>query len=940
MKENFFPVPYAAGYVSEPLPVAGDNSRRRALLEPVAACSPYLADLIRRHPDVVDGYFTRGPEDIADELLAAIPASGPGETGKILRERKRKLALIVALADLEEIWELAEVTGVLSRFADVATESALGALFDQARQKGLLGGKTPGESGVFILGMGKLGSRELNYSSDIDLIVCFDPEKLDYTGPHSAQHFMSRLTQDLVTLLQERTPGGYVFRTDLRLRPDPASTPPAVSVRAAIHYYETVGQNWERAALLKARVIAGDMAAGEAFLRAIRPFLWRRHLDFAAIEDILSIKRQMHGNQQPAIVLAGHNLKTGRGGIREIEFLGQIYQLIWGGRMPTLRIRGTIAILEQLEKENIITADVMYELSESYIFLRRIEHRLQMMADQQTHSYPQAPEEQARLAAFLGYSDVAALESELMATLKAVHGIYMEAFARASPLGHGGRLVFTGVDHDPGTMETLGGMGFKNPEAVSAAVQDWHKGNRRATRTQRSRTILTELMPQLLKELGETAHPDSAFARFDNFMARLPTGVQIFSLFSAYPALMELVADIMGSAPALGDALSANPSLLYAVLTGDFFGKLADGPSLRAELQAIVARDRDEEDTHRALVAFHAEKQFQAGIQLLRGMIGVEEAGQFLSDLAEAVVQAVCIAVDKRFKARYGAQESGRFAVLGLGRLGSREVTFQSDLDLFFLYDAPADSGGELAPGVYYMRLAQRIVGMLSAPGREGRLYEVDTRLRPFGKDGPLAASLEAFRRYYEESAWVFELLALTRSRVIVADTALQAELEQVTETILRRPRDKETLLDAVYAMRKKIDQSYYTSDPWDIKHVWGGLMDADFIIQSLTLRYAEKLEGMALHDGRAVMRTLAEQGHLQREAVEEILQCRALLTGVLFFLRLCGGGSPESGEASEGLRHALTLATASDDFTCLRQRLLDAEATIYRYFSGLEALM
>ncbi|HSR55629.1 MAG TPA: glutamine-synthetase adenylyltransferase, partial [Alphaproteobacteria bacterium] len=521
-----------------------------------------------------------GPDEAFEAALAAIDDTGLGEDlTRRLRIARRRAALAIAIADITGHWRLEQVTGALSRFADESVTAALRALLREAVRNGELEVTDPEapdrEAGLFILGLGKLGAHELNYSSDIDLIAFYDTRRLKYTGRQDPPRFYVRVVRDLVNMLESRTRDGYVFRTDLRLRPDPSSTPLAVSVMAAEAYYESTGQNWERAALIKARVIAGDHEAGRAFLKHLEPFLWRKNLDFAAIEDIHSIKRQINAHRGGAeITVAGHNLKLGRGGIREIEFFAQTQQLIWGGRIPALRSRGTVETLKALAAEGQASEEAVNELIAAYTYLRRAEHRLQMIDDRQTHSLPEDSDDIAAFARFLGYEDRESFSKDLIAHLSCVEHHYAHLFEESAPLSGPGNLVFTGGEDDPDTLETLAGMGFNDGPAISERIRSWHRGRYRATRSARARELLTELVPALLDALAKTPNPDAAFRNFDTFLSNLPAGVQLFSLLLANPGVLTLAADIMGSGPKLAAHLAANPSLFDGVLTGDFYGPL------------------------------------------------------------------------------------------------------------------------------------------------------------------------------------------------------------------------------------------------------------------------------------------------------------------------------------------------------------------------------
>ncbi|HUN51087.1 MAG TPA: bifunctional [glutamine synthetase] adenylyltransferase/[glutamine synthetase]-adenylyl-L-tyrosine phosphorylase, partial [Candidatus Sulfotelmatobacter sp.] len=578
---------FATAFAAEP---AG-----RALLEALFGNSPYLGQCALEEVGLVRRLAQEPPAAILADLVADVSAlafaQAEAELGRALRLAKRRLALLTAVADIAGLWSLAEVTGALSRFAEAALQAAARHLLHQARQAGELdlpdGADPAAGSGLAVIGMGKLGARELNYSSDIDLMVLYDQERVRYVGGRTAQDCFVRITRGLVRLMQERTLDGYVFRTDLRLRPDPGATPVALSMAAAESYYEALGQNWERAAMIKARCVAGDIEAGQAYLGRIAPFVWRRHLDYAAIEDIHSIKRQIqafkgHGD----VTVRGHDIKVGRGGIREIEFFAQTQQLIAGGRDKRLRVPDTLGALAAFVATGRLAPQVAAELTADYQFLRRLEHRLQMIDDEQTHRLPESEAGLDHVATFMGYGDTAAFRRELLAVLENVRRHYGALFETAPDLGAGpaGSLVFTGTEDDPETLATLGKLGFADTAWVAATVRGWHHGRYRAMRSVRARELLTALMPKLLRALGAAASPDDAFRRFDGFLGRLPAGVQLFSLFHANPNLLDLLAEIMGTAPSLAELLAQYPALLDAVLAEDFGSALPAAGRLAAEL--------------------------------------------------------------------------------------------------------------------------------------------------------------------------------------------------------------------------------------------------------------------------------------------------------------------------------------------------------------------
>ncbi len=928
-----------------------DPGMQQRLETIVQAHSPYLSHLLTAHPGILPQVCNDGVAAPYAELMESLSICNLDETADMLMQRLRvakgKLALMVALADIAELWKLEEVTGALSAFADRAVALSIDTLLRIAHQRGEILLRDLGlpsqDSGIVVLGMGKLGAGELNYSSDIDLIIFYEPGKIGYKGRHSEQRFMNKLAQELVHVMQERTKDGYVFRTDLRLRPDPASTPPAITIDAAASYYESVGQNWERAAMIKARAIAGDIPAGELFMKNLTPFMWRRSLDFASINDIHSIKRQMDTRQGKDMQMRGHNIKLGMGGIREIEFYVQIHQLIWGGREPTLRARPTCETLMQLAALGRITQDIADALKEAYGFLRKLEHRLQMVADEQTHTLPESDAVIASISAFMGFASVADFEHTLLGYLHRVHDVYASSFKGAEKLGDVGNLVFTGVSHDPDTLETLRKFGYASPETVSEIVMGWHHGSCRATRTKRARELLTELMPALIKRLAETANPDAAFLKFNEFLRNLPAGVQLFSLFQANPQLLGLIADILGSAPSLAERLSKSPSLLDAVISPDFYAALPPVELLLLQLRDAVSLDRDFEEHMDGLRRFRNEKQFHAGVHLLKGLVTAHESGAFLANLADLMVEETLRAVTEEFKRSYGTIAGSHFAVIALGKLGSREMTFSSDIDLVFIYEVPdfehwSDGEKSFTASVYFNRFAQRFLHALTFLGNDGRLYEVDTRLRPSGKQGLLAVSVRALDHYFTELAWTFEYMAFTKARVVCANSTLGEKLSAFICEQVRKPRDAAKLKTDVCDMRERMEAEFGTKNPWHIKYVRGGLVDLDFIAQYLLLLHAPSTPGAQPGSTRQTIVWLRQNGLLASDIADSLLAADHFLGQIFNMLRLCTDSDFDDRTTPPGLKKLLCQAVGSPDFETLTTQLITIEQDVYRHYIALVA--
>ncbi|MDE0058585.1 MAG: bifunctional [glutamine synthetase] adenylyltransferase/[glutamine synthetase]-adenylyl-L-tyrosine phosphorylase, partial [Defluviicoccus sp.] len=708
--------------------------------------------------------------------------------------------------------------------------------------------------------------------------------------------------------------------------------------------YESAGQNWERAAMIKARPIAGDIVAGEAFLEMLHPFVWRKSLDFFAIQDIHSIKRQINARRGGSTMeVAGHDIKLGRGGIREIEFFAQTQQLIWGGRDSSLRVRDTCEALRALARAGHLESIVSSRLIQAYRFHRRIENRLQMIDDQQTHSLPEDEAELERIAFLMGYEGRAEFETALLEELRAVESHYAVLFEKTPDLSGPGNLVFTGADDDPETLETLARMGFREPARVAERIRVWHHGRYSSTRSARARELLTELIPTVLETLSTTNDPDAALLRFDDFLRTLPAGVHILSLFANNPALLALLARIMGSAPRLANLLSRHPIMLEGVLQPGSLDPGAGGEGLDADLERALAEAYHYEEVLDACRYWNNVRVFEIGVQMLNGRIDGAEAGRPLADIATACVRALLPATAREFARRHGAVPDSAFAVLGFGKLGGRELTTESDLDLLFLYEtgdehAESDGSRPLPCQTYYARLCQRFIGAMSAPTNEGSLYEVDMRLRPAGASGPIATSLAAFTRYQNEDAWTWEHLALTRARVIAAPEAFAARIEQTIASALTRKRDPDRLVSAVADMRERMERELAVDDFWSIKRFRGGMIDIEFIAQYLQLRHAHLHPEVLSTDTTEALERLAEAGCLDPSVAGELIEAMTLWRRLQGIVRLAFGAGVAGRHESPALQAFVARATGAADYAALEERSLALAARSYRHFEEIVA--
>lgn len=933
----------AAGRIHERLVEAAEANGWRATLdgawgalEPVFAASPYLGGLARRWPERLRQILETAPEARLAEILAATNAiDGPADEAKApLRWLKAELHLLTALADLGGVWDLDAVTGALSRFADATAQAALRCLAHDQRRRGKLTsaaddprGPVPG---LFVLAMGKGGAFELNYSSDIDLSLFFEPEVLEGALGEGveAQGFVNRLAQGLATLLSERTADGYVFRVDLRLRPDPSSTPPVVAAPMALAYYESVGQNWERAAFIKARVCAGDMGEGADFLKALVPFVWRRSLDYQAVLDIQSIKKQIHVHKTgEGLEAAGANLKLGRGGIREIEFYVQTQQLILGGRDKGLRSSRTLEALNALTERGHVAVEARDELAAAYVELRGLEHRVQMLADEQSHVLPVDPERRADVAALAGEGDLGLFDAGVESLLMGVNHRYGELFEGGEELSSPyGSLVFTGVENDPGTLETLKRMGFSEPATVSDTIRSWHHGRIPATRTARGRELFTRLAPQLLTAVAKTGAPDAAFRRFAVFFSGLSAGVQVQALFLNQPKLFDLVVGVMAFAPRLARALGRQPQALDGILDARFLTALGTDTGLADQVVREAHEAGDFEGAMNAVRRLHREQTFRIGMHVVTGRTTAEQAGLTNTSLADACMRGLAPAALAEAE-RMGGAFAGAVAVVALGKAGSREMTAGSDLDLMTVYAAAPEAvsaGKGWSADLFYGRFTQRLIAALSAHTAEGGLYEVDMRLRPTGSKGPVSVRLETLDEYYATEAETWEFMALTRGRLVWAsDEAFGARVEATLEAALRRPRPGVDVARDVRAMRDLMDRERRPKGFWDLKLSAGAQVDAEFVAQYRQLCAAAAGEPLTVSTLEALKddpiladswRTHQQLGQLMACAFED-------------------KGDPDAEPAGFQQRLAATVGVA--DFDTLKARLIDLRLRARRAFEA-----
>ncbi|MGC3937050.1 glutamine-synthetase adenylyltransferase [Roseobacter sp. EG26] len=870
-----------------------------SLVKGAAGSSPYLAGLVAKEAAWLSAALDDPLKAVQMEIQGASEAPSEG-LNTALRQGKRRIALLTALADLSGAWPLAQVTAALTGFADAACQAALRAGVAQQIKRGKLPGKTeediPDAAGMCVLAMGKMGAGELNYSSDIDLICLFDETRFDPSDFHDARAGFVRATRSMTGTLSEMTGQGYVFRTDLRLRPDPAVTPVCIAMEAAERYYESLGRTWERAAYIKARVAAGDFAAGQRFLKDLSPFVWRRHLDFAAIQDAHDMRLAIreHKGLGGAITLPGHNMKLGRGGIREIEFFTQTQQLIAGGRDPDLRTRGTVESLRGLAEKGWVPDHMATALIEHYTAHRTVEHRLQMVQDAQTHSLPQSDEGFDRLACLMDV-DRAELEQELHHRLSIVHEMTEGFFAPSQRAEEKQTLL------------------------DSEMLTRWLTYP--ALRSERSRELFRRVRPDLLSRLAQSSKPQEALLAFDGFLARLPAGVQLFSLLDANPQLTDLLIDITGTSTELAQYLSRNAGVFDAVIGGDFFTDWPGQEGLAALLMQRLKVETDYETQLDATRRWTKEWHFRIGVHHLRGLITAQDAAVQYADLARAVLNVIWPLVIAQFSKRHGPPPGRGAVVLGMGSLGAGRLNAGSDLDLIVVYDpldAEASEGKKpLSTRPYYARLTQALITALTAPMAQGRLYEVDMRLRPSGNQGPVATSWASFQSYQKQEAWVWEHLALTRAQVITGPKALKADVSNFVAELLGQERALAEIAAEVAQMRERIRAAKAPTSLWEAKIGPGRLQEIELMAQAGSL-LGGKQEPHA-DDG---LRTAVAVGLLDAASGNELAGFHAFYSKLHLAARLLSDKPLDASSLGPAGRSFLLRAMEESSMEALQERL------------------
>lgn len=909
------PIPYEADLGIETATVCGfRDGLLFDLIVGTAGCSPYLRGLMQKETDWLAGIWDQDPDIVFRAILDDVDTD---KLSSSLRCAKRRVALLTALCDLGGAWTLEQVTKSLTDFADFAVHTALKSLVNAEISRG----KLPDEAninaddcaGIFVLAMGKMGAYELNYSSDIDLICFFDDSRYKLDDLAEIRPHLIRIIQRMCKLLSDVTADGYVFRTDLRLRPNPSVTPVCISDTAAMRYYETEGRTWERAAYIKARSCAGDVAAGKRFLANLTPFVWRRQLDFAAIEEAhdMRLRIRAHKGLAGEIKLSGHNMKLGRGGIREIEFFAQTRQMIAGGRDEGLRDRRTVQTLHNLAKKDWLSQDVTDQLVTAYTMHRTHEHRIQMIGDLQTHNLPNSETEMNRFARLCGYEDTDVLKQEIRQRLQSVHRVIEDFFA---------------PDQNDASQAT----------DYDSAFQAWERLP--AFRSSRALDIFQRLKPKIAKGISTSQNPDEALAHFETFLRGLPSGVQLFSLFDSNPHILDLVLDIVATAPSLATYLSRNATVLDAVLSGAFFQPLPEKNILVKELQKALSASDDYEDKLNITRRWQKEHHFRLGVLQLRNIADAFEASLGYSELAQACLICLLPVVEHEFARKHGVIDGSGLAILAMGKLGSNEMTATSDLDLIVIYDPAGQEGSNgkrpLATVQYYARLTQSLVTAMSTPTAEGKLYEVDMRLRPSGRSGPVATSISGFENYQRTKAWVWEHLALSRACTVAGETDVMKKVEEIRASIICSQHAQAKVMTEVAEMRTRLALAKSKHKTiWEVKEIAGGLLDIELLAQACAL-----IGNILENDPKGQLTLAAKQGIITSQDALHLIETHSLLSQIQHISRLLVTGAfniETLGKA--GLSHILTATGFKDKVTleaAMLSKTTDAETLILKYLS------
>ena len=899
------------------------NSTRRQQLLTVLGGSPFLGGILCRNKTYFESLFidggidhSNGEKQMLDDLCGSIPDSADFPELKAgLRNYKSTQILRIGSRDLCGLASLVEVMAELSGLAAACLQRAydlcslqLQKEYGQPLQE--IEEREPKIATMTILGMGKLGGHELNFSSDIDLIYCYSSTQGETSGGNrdekiSLHRYFVKLAELITRALHQVTEDGFVFRVDTGLRPDGNNGDLAISINGAEVYYESWGQSWERAALIKARPVAGDIALGEELLQRLKPFIYRRYLDFGMIEDIKLMKQKI--NTSLSRKQEGErNLKLGRGGIREIEFFIQTQQLVNAGTRPQLQQRNSLQMLQLLQQEELITPEDQQSLSNAYQFLRTVEHRIQVVQEQQTHSLPQNQRDLEILARRSGFASYAEFYFELEQHRGEVSHIFKDLFYSAEEeeleVRPEANFIFDPDSDSDLVKDLLEEKGFTNPDAAYDSLLMFRGGDPNKRLTRRGRRCLEKLAPLLIEELLASPNPDQALNNLEAFLRSIRASSPFFSLLVENPAIVKLLIALFGSSQLLSRIFIQRPELLDTMVSRSYAVATKDRQQLKVDLVEQMALAEDYELQLDGLRRFRNEEFLRIALNDLHGQVQQGEGAKQLSWLAEVCLEQAWNMARHELAGRFGApfslgtdeeEEETAFAIIGMGKLGGLELNYHSDLDIIFIYDQEGSTQPvaatdpkrfrKISNHEYFAKLAQRIITVLTLATREGTVYEIDTRLRPSGNQGPLVTNLAAFQRYHHESAQPWERQAMTKARAVCGPIKFIEQLQQiVSELAFERPLP-ENLQTEIYRLRQRMEQENAREgdDRLNIKTGRGGMVDVEFITQYLQLLHADKIKSLRMQNTVRLLECMTENHILPQDDAEQ------LINGYKFLRRL-----------------------------------------------------
>jgi len=841
--------------------------------------SPFLSDCALRDLAFLRDILEQGPDTCFTRLVVRMKddLARIRDRELLMRElriTRRRVALLTGIADIAGHWPLDRVTHALSDFADGALSAALSHLFLQAADAGEIVLADPqfpeDQCGYVALAMGKHGGRELNYSSDIDLIIIYDPAQIDYRGRRSHQQFVVRLTQHLIAIMQEMTVDGYVCRVDLNLRPDPGATPVAVSLAAAQAYYRHRGENWERAAMIKARPAAGDLGLGRQFLDDLVPFIWRQAMDFWLLQDMRAMKRRINEHKGGSEIAAlGHNVKLGRGGIREVEFYAQTQQLIYGGVDPYLRCERTLEALTTLAEAGHISEEAADDLTESYEFLRRLEHRLQMIDDRQTQTMPADDVGFRQIARFMAFDDADDFTTTLLQNLARVESHYSRLFETTS--GVDARATdwrFETEIPEDRTAAAIGALGFAEIGETYQRLRRWHHVGFRMSRNERAQEMLRQLLPDIAQAAARLPFPNAALDALEAFLSRLTSGMQFLSMISAHPPLLGLAFEILTLAPWLAKDLTHRNERLQMAVAPGFFDRLPDIRVMRTECTDIVREAEDIQQAIDRIGAWAQDYRFQVAVRLLRHGIDAHDAGRTLSDLADTVVEQAGRLVSDRIQGG-AASPLERIAAVAIGAWGSRDLTPAAPVELLFIH---CDSiGAEPSLRV----LARRIVTLCAAQSANGRLCDVETAKGVWGAAGPLVTPLDALLDHIRDRGSAEQLIAMTELRVIFGPAELRLQIDHAVRDLLTSRASADVLISHALARIGELEAIMKATATDEISLCVRLRRTLDESVRALQLRHAQANSEVLTSSITSALAALARHGFMDADAVRDALDTR-----------------------------------------------------------------